>query len=113
MLTLLDLLFALELAALGCVFSLILIEEDQIFEWWGDILIWLINHGLKYLAYPLGNCEKCFSGQLALWIWLFYSWESYKVNIWHALIQHVLFISSTIFFTIPIKQLITWTKNKN
>lgn len=55
-------------------------------------------------------CEKCVSGQMALWIYLAWHYENYLVSFRLGLynfIEHVLFISTTIFLTTIIKFIYT------
>jgi hypothetical protein len=87
---------AFQIGVFAYVFVCILMEPKSIFELYGDLLADL-NNKYPYLARPLGYCELCFSGQLALWYFVF----EYKYNF----IQHILFISFAILFTKAIKQL--------
>ena len=51
-------------------------------------------------------CEKCVAGQMSLWIYLAWHYESYFHGIRCALyngIEHILFIGTTIFLTTIIK----------
>ena len=48
------------------VFVFILMDSGMIFERW-----WLVLNKLPmWLSKPLGACEYCFAGQLALWYYL-------------------------------------------
>ena len=40
-----------------------------LFGWWFNFLLWLETKGSagKFIAEPLGQCEKCLAGQIALW----------------------------------------------
>ena len=49
------------------------------------------------------GCEKCVSGQMALWIFLFFNYKNYFEL--STLIYHVLFIGLTIFTTTIIKSI--------
>jgi len=53
-------------------------------------------------------CPKCVSGQMALWIYLFYNYKNYSFGLSifiSTLITHVLFIGTTIFLTSIINSL--------
>ena len=107
MLTLYDLFFALQVAVLGCTVSCILMQQDYILEWWLDFVLWLLEKGYKWAAYPLGYCEKCLSGQLGLWFYLALNFEYYNTDLLDTAIGHAIFIAFTIVFTIPINNYLT------
>lgn len=67
-----DYIFALDLAVLGYVITCILMDAEGMLSWYDDILIDIENKDdrLKWITYPLGRCEKCFTGQLAFWVGL-------------------------------------------
>lgn len=53
-------------------------------------------------------CEKCVSGQMALWIFLAFHYNYYLINLSLAiqtLITHIIFIGTTIFLTVIIKSI--------
>jgi hypothetical protein len=74
-------------AIVAFIFSYVLIDEEGIFAFYGR----LINRLPLWASKPLGMCELCFSGQLALWYGFFM--DSYTVP------NHVIFICITILFT--------------
>lgn len=96
------LIWCLQIAVLAWVVTVPLFDEGMIFEWYYDLLENL-NSVFPMLAKPLGLCEKCFAGQLAFWVWLFYFKNEYTVDILNAVLRHSLFVSITIFFVILIK----------
>ncbi len=105
MITLQEILFALQLSVLGYVITCVLMAQDYLLEWYDDLLIAVENKykHLKYLTKPLGRCETCFTGQLALWVWI-----KIKAPIWalygfEAALKHCVFISFAIIFVILIK----------
>ena len=69
------------------VFSMILLDPDMIFGWYGKFLDKLP----AWLSKPLGKCEYCLSGQLSLWYYLFNDYSQYN------LITHIFFVSLSIF----------------
>lgn len=77
------------------VFVNILMQPEMIFSWYDD----LISKLPRWLYKPLGGCTYCLAGQMALWIYPYVSWGSYH------LLDHILFIGLTIFFT---KAFDTW-----
>lgn len=71
----------------GWVFCLILIDDGMVFDKW-----WVVLNKLPmWLAKPLGACEYCFTGQMALWIYL------YKYHSTYGLLEHITYISVGIF----------------
>lgn len=82
------------------VFCMILMEEGMIFSKWWNVLNKLPN----WLAKPLGSCEYCFAGQLALWVYLYQSLLSGSYN----LLTHIAFISVAIFTIEIINTLIKY-----
>ena len=69
------------------VFTNILIDPDMIFGWYYD----LIDKLPEWLAKPLGKCEYCLAGQLSMWYYLVKYFNNYD------LVQHILFVSLSIF----------------
>ena len=59
----------------------------MILGWWGKI----VARMPEWLCEPLGGCEYCVAGQLALWYYLYKNWHEYDI------IEHILFITLTIF----------------
>lgn len=106
-----EILFAFELAVFAYVFTCVLTVEKYCFEWYYDLLVdlevvtWRGYTVGRWLAYPLGLCEKCFGGQVALWVWLYFNNGEYTAGVFAALLRHVLFISFTILFVSIIKTL--------
>jgi len=68
-------------------FAILLMDKDMIFGWWYNV----IDRLPEYLAKPLGKCEYCLSGQIALWYYLIKYFNNYD------LIHHIFFISLAIF----------------
>lgn len=75
----------IKIAIVAWVFSCLLIEDGMIFgKWWV-----VLNKLPSWLSKPLGACEYCLAGQIALWYGV---WQG------HSIITHITFISITIFF---------------
>lgn len=107
MLTIKEIQFAFELAVVAYVFVCILQKDDNIFEKYGDFLTWV--HGFKYgyyIANPLGYCENCFAGQLAFWLYIKLNYHYYLHDLFNNVVQHIIFVSLTIFITSLIKIII-------
>lgn len=96
---------ALQLATLAYVVCVLLMRPGYIFMPYAKLLLKL-NKKASWLAKPLGYCELCFAGQLALWVWLEQNAFEYTHNIFTALLRHGLFVASTIFFAYLITLLI-------
>lgn len=95
---------ALQIAAAAFCFSNILTKPKFCFSWYYSLLEKLL--GFKYgfiLAYPLGYCEKCLGGQIALWFYIFFLFDLSAPAC--ATTQLILFTSVTIFLTDLINRL--------
>lgn len=53
--------------------------------------------GVHPVFMVLMYCHLCFSGQIALWLFLILNYKNYEVNFGYTLLQHILFVSFTIF----------------
>ena len=80
---------AIVIGVVAWVFCIILMEEGMIFAWWWDV----INRLPNWLQKPLGACEFCFGGQLALWYYLGTRLLTSDYNAFY----HIAFVSITIF----------------
>ena len=99
------LIYSVLIAVTAHVFNHVLMGENMIFGWYNNLLErWSFDietgeqRWFYYLAKPLGYCDVCFGGQLALLFYIFYG--DYN------LIIHIFFISLTILF-------IKWLKKRN
>jgi hypothetical protein len=77
-------------------FSMILSDSDMIFGWWFK----LIDNMPEWIAKPLGKCEYCLAGQLALWYYLIKYLNDYDLS------EHILMTSLSIFTVQIINTLI-------
>ena len=77
-------------------FSMILSDPEMIFGWWFKLLDRLPD----WLAKPLGKCEYCLAGQLALWYYLIKYFNDYDF------FEHIAMISLSIFTVELINTLI-------
>lgn len=78
-------------------------QKGMIFEWYQD----LINRLPEWLCRPLGGCSICFSGQFGLWYYLFYRFETYNF------IEHLFFISATIFCSMIYRKIWLYLRNES
>lgn len=81
----------IKIAIFAWVFSCILIDNGMIFERWWDVL----NKLPEYIKKPLGACEYCLAGQIALW---YYIVEYVHCGAYIGFIEHISKIAITIFF---------------
>lgn len=93
MLSLFALQLCFEIAVFGVVFSRFLIAPDGILSPYGQLLM-KIERRLPWLAKPLGMCERCFTGQVAFWLYLAIYWPLDWVGRCHM----VFFVSLSIFW---------------
>jgi len=89
---------AILLAVAAWVYTTILLQEGMILGWLGK----LISRLPDWLCEPLGGCEYCVAGQMALWYYLYKHWNGYDF------IEHILFITLTIFLVEIIN---TWKQS--
>ena len=75
-------------------------EKGDIFHWYQRLLRRLP----EFLSKPLGGCWICFSGQCALWYYLIFHFKTYNF------IEHLFFISATIFCSMIYNKLYSWLK---
>lgn len=98
-------LFASVFIALFCaVWIEYLTVEGAIMEWYYKLL----KKITPYLAKPLGHCQYCMGGQIALWSYLIIYWSEYSI---YNGIKNIFFICLTIFLIDIFQKLITWSKN--
>jgi len=81
-----DLFLAFTLALLAWVFVNILMDEEMIFSWWVDV----VDKLPRWMAKPLGGCDRCMAGSLAFWLFLFQG--DYNP------VRHLCFTALAIFF---------------
>jgi len=91
---------SLVIAISAWVYVFILLKEGMVLGW-----LWKILDKLpEWLQDPLGGCEYCVAGQMALWYYLYKNWNEYDVAFCDTLIGHILFITTTIFVVEIINQ---------
>lgn len=82
------------------VFTMILTDPDMIFGWYGKLLDKLPS----WIAKPLGKCEYCLAGQMALWYYIYLHYADYNA------VNHIFYISISIFVVEVINNLIIYFK---
>lgn len=95
------------------VYSNILTQPSEIFSslygrldaFFGNDKRYCVGLGPHPIFKMIIGCEKCVSGQMALWIFLFLSYNNYLALEFSTIIYHVLFIGLTIFTTTIIKSI--------
>lgn len=95
MLEIISLRFTLLAAMVGTfayIFVNVYTQPEMIFGWYYN----LIEKLPTWLAKPLGLCDLCMSGQLALWIFLAFFWDYYPVWPIKTAIVHALYISISV-----------------
>lgn len=81
--------YCIIIAVCSFVYTEILTESGMIL----DKLYRLIDRLPKWLSKPLGSCSYCLTGQLSLWLYLWFYIENYNI------LNHIAFICISIFIT--------------
>ena len=95
MLSLEQIFLSFQIAVLAWVYTEILTEPKEVLGWWCKWLHKVIKN--EFLLKPLCDCPYCVAGQLSLWGYLYFNWDTYN------LISHLLFIGMGIFMIILLK----------
>jgi hypothetical protein len=97
-------------ALCAVVFAVVLAGEDSPLNFyfhWADE--WRDSGGWRsWIASPLGGCEKCMAGQLAIW-------SSLVINggyHWCDILSHVSTASASVLLAVPIAHAYRWLKRK-
>ena len=93
------------IAIFGYVYTNILTDVDMILNFVYNQLDQRITKH-RWLFHMIIHCEKCVSGQVALWIYLITNFHKYN------LLQHIFFITYTILIVEIIKQTHKRLKNE-
>ncbi len=92
-----EILFVAVVVVSAYTFTNILAQPEMIFGWYADLIDRLPN----WIAKPLGKCDLCLSGQLALWGYVVAFYDTYSV------VVHYLVVLFSIFFLHVFKKLMT------
>ena len=97
-----DLAFGLYCSFVGVVFSAV---RPGLFTPWFHLLLWVEARGWagKWIAAPLGLCAECFTGQLTLWSFLYFSG-------WQVSPDLILSTAFSILSAIVLTKLYSWTQ---
>ena len=108
--TLVAVLWGLCCAFVGVVYAVVLAEDDTPLNKWFDLLRWAQERGgwTSWISSPLGGCQNCFSGQLALWSFsIVMPWSSDPLST----AAHLFAGCSAVIFAHIITTLHRWLKN--
>jgi len=96
-------------ALIALVYAVVLPSENTPMGTWYDLLQWMEGKGRwAWLAKPLGACEKCFAGQLALWSsWCWLQWDLNAPVMCFVLLS----AASAILIVSVLTKLYQWTQN--
>ena len=83
----------------------ILMGEGMILGWWSKLIFRLPD----WLSEPLGGCEYCVAGQMALWYYFYKHQDDYLSILTERIIDHILFITFTIFI---VKVINIWKRSE-
>ena len=95
----------------GVVYAVVLAEDDTPMNKWFDLLRWAQERGgwTSWISSPLGGCQNCFSGQLAMWSFsIVLPWSTDPLSI----AAHLFAGCSAVIFAIAITALYRWIKNQ-
>lgn len=70
-------------ALIGVAYAHIMPDEPTPLKWWFHLLA-KIEEKSKFIAYPLGYCPMCCSGQIAFWYWMIthgFKWVYFYVGL--------------------------------
>lgn len=111
---------ALELGFACALFSvnlIVILANEPVANWWfrfgqrvGVKIVKLTEGEVevpRWFYRPIWGCEKCFAGQLALWLYLRFHWQQYN------LFYHLLTIAMAITFALIISFIVNQIKNYN
>ena len=117
----------LSCAFIGVTINVIM-PNEKILNWWfqiGEKIGKEIVHGKereRLIYRPIWGCEKCFSGQLALWIYLFSHIKANDPTMWDAVgwfsfpgysfFGHILSVCIAIFTAVIFSFIINQIKEK-
>lgn len=107
-------LLSILLAVCAYVYTHILIDTGEILDWWaafwynvfGNEKRLSAGEGFHPLYKAFFQCEKCVGGQMGLWTYLALHIDEYRTVSFVLVLQHVLFITLTIFLAAIIKSII-------
>ena len=106
MLTLTHIQIIAQIAVVAVTFSNLLARPKMIFAWYGRWLDKLeTSEKWGWIAYPIGYCEKCTAGQIALWVFVarvVIGWEPNSL----ALIRGVCFLCGAVLVSEVISNLL-------
>ena len=101
-----DIYVAIFLGILGSVYIETLADEEGILSGYYKLLTRLYSK-YPYLAKPLGFCQYCMIGQIALWSYVFIYWNEY--DLFH-IVKNIFFITLSIFMVDVFQKITVWSR---
>lgn len=95
-------------AMVSVVYTMVVRDHMAIMQPWFNMLNRMERNGWSMLAKPIGNCEMCFAGQLALWTSLYFSgWSIAPLSI----ASHLTTAAAAIILAPVVGKLYIWTQH--
>jgi len=97
---------AMKIAIVAWTLAVPLTEPDMVLHRYWLLLDRLKQRGYGWMSYPMGYCEKCLAGQIALWVFVYQQTTAVQFGCTvETVASGVYFISVTIFSTYIISWL--------
>ncbi len=101
------------IAVCAFVYTNILIDAGEILEEWNAFIYNVLGNEKRLIEgrgyHPLYKafvfCEKCVAGQISLWSFLILHFNEYREVSFALILQHILFITLSIYLAIIVKSL--------
>lgn len=98
-----DIYISLQFALVAWTIRHILMRPGMIFHRYFLWLDSMVGKNKEWLAKPLGYCDRCFAGQLALWGFFLLHLTEYSPALFF---RHLVFICLTVFIVYQMQRLI-------
>jgi hypothetical protein len=104
-------LLSLLIAICAFIYTNVLIETGEVLDWWAAFFYNFFDNeerlikgdGYHPVYKAFFQCEKCVAGQISLWSFLALHINEYREVSFVLILQHILFITLTIFLAIITK----------
>lgn len=108
---------AISAAVIAVVYSVVLAGEDTpLNRWFYKLAAWRDYGGWRsWIASPLGGCERCLAGQLALWLSITMRGRFDLTTVpeaVHEVITHLTSASAAVLFATAIAHGYRWMRNR-
>ena len=104
-------LLSLLIAICAFIYTNVLIETGEVLDWWGSF--WynafdneqrlIKGEGYHPVYKAFFQCEKCVAGQISMWSFLIVHFGEYREVSFALILQHILFITLSIYLAIIVK----------